>query len=142
MGCTFLYWALGFVPIDMSGKTKPSVSTLSENHFACVSGKHVLTLDTHRCCLSHRYRAGRLHLFTLLTIMPLLNSSCRVIPALSWVSGGFAARQESRCSVVLKMAMFLCCSKASFSAQDTAFVLTLLWLKWMAGGNGKLSFAV
>lgn len=91
MSCTFLSWPLGFVPIDISEKKKKktSVSTLSENHFACVSGKHVvLTLDTHRCCLSHRYRPGRLHLFTLLTIVPLLNSSCRVIPALSWVSGG------------------------------------------------------
>lgn len=82
----------------------------------------------------------------LLLTMVRLYAAVIVIPALSWVSGvhecdvsGGWLWEESRCSVVLKMAMFPSCSAASVSAQYTALAFTLTWLKWMAGENEKLS---
>lgn len=65
-----------------------SVMTLAENDSVVhVMENMVLTRHTYHCCLNHRYRAGRQHFSSLLTLTPFLHSSRTVRAALSSLSG-------------------------------------------------------
>lgn len=56
----------------------------------------LLTLDTHRCCQSHRYRAGRLHLFTFTHHRAASKQQLWSDTGSVLVSGGWTGKQVLR----------------------------------------------